>query len=78
MNYTEIEAKVRAATNDDAWGPTGNSALFCSKLSLVSNDSSLWCLSVYENVFLISSAQPTNRNFCSLELESCQDEGLTW
>lgn len=25
MNYTEIEAKVRAATNDDAWGPTGNS-----------------------------------------------------
>lgn len=24
MNYTEIEAKVRAATNDEAWGPTGN------------------------------------------------------
>ena len=23
MNYTEIEAKVRTATNDDAWGPTG-------------------------------------------------------
>lgn len=23
MNYTEIEAKVRAATNDEAWGPTG-------------------------------------------------------
>uniref|UniRef100_A0A023F1V1 Putative equilibrative nucleoside transporter protein n=1 Tax=Triatoma infestans TaxID=30076 RepID=A0A023F1V1_TRIIF len=23
MNYTEIEAKVREATNDDAWGPTG-------------------------------------------------------
>lgn len=23
MNYTEIEAKVREATNDDHWGPTG-------------------------------------------------------
>ncbi|CAL8123411.1 unnamed protein product [Orchesella dallaii] len=23
MNYTEIEAKVREATNDDPWGPTG-------------------------------------------------------
>lgn len=23
MNYTEIEAKVRMATNDEAWGPTG-------------------------------------------------------
>ncbi|KAI4501191.1 hypothetical protein M0802_003564 [Mischocyttarus mexicanus] len=23
MNYTETEAKVREATNDDAWGPTG-------------------------------------------------------
>ncbi|CAG9763745.1 unnamed protein product [Ceutorhynchus assimilis] len=23
MNYTEIEAKVRQATNDEAWGPTG-------------------------------------------------------
>lgn len=24
MNYTEVEAKVREATNDDAWGPTGS------------------------------------------------------
>ncbi|XP_050430489.1 telomere length regulation protein TEL2 homolog isoform X1 [Adelges cooleyi] len=24
LNYTEIEAKVREATNDEAWGPTGN------------------------------------------------------
>jgi telomere length regulation protein len=23
MNYTDIEAKVREATNDDSWGPTG-------------------------------------------------------
>jgi clathrin interactor 1 len=23
MNYTEIEGKVREATNDDPWGPTG-------------------------------------------------------
>lgn len=23
MNYTEIEARVREATNDDSWGPTG-------------------------------------------------------
>lgn len=23
MNYTEVEAKVREATNDEAWGPTG-------------------------------------------------------
>lgn len=23
MNYTEIEAKVREATNDEAWGPHG-------------------------------------------------------
>lgn len=23
MNYTEIEAKVREATNDEPWGPTG-------------------------------------------------------
>lgn len=23
MNYTEIEAKVREATNDDTWGPHG-------------------------------------------------------
>lgn len=27
MNYTEIEAKVREATNDDGWGPTG---ILCS------------------------------------------------
>ena len=26
MNYTETEAKVREATNDDAWGPTGINA----------------------------------------------------
>lgn len=24
MNYTEIESKVREATNDEAWGPTGS------------------------------------------------------
>ena len=24
MNYTEVEAKVREATNDDAWGPHGS------------------------------------------------------
>ncbi|VDO84927.1 unnamed protein product [Soboliphyme baturini] len=23
MNYTEVESKVREATNDDPWGPTG-------------------------------------------------------
>jgi len=23
MNYTEVEARVREATNDDAWGPHG-------------------------------------------------------
>lgn len=23
MNYTDTEAKVREATNDEAWGPTG-------------------------------------------------------
>lgn len=23
MNYTDVEAKVREATNDDPWGPTG-------------------------------------------------------
>lgn len=23
MNYTEVETKVREATNDDAWGPHG-------------------------------------------------------
>lgn len=23
MNYTDVEAKVREATNDDAWGPHG-------------------------------------------------------
>lgn len=23
MNYTEIEGKVREATNDEPWGPTG-------------------------------------------------------
>lgn len=23
MNYTEIEGKVREATNDEQWGPTG-------------------------------------------------------
>ena len=23
MNYTEMESKVREATNDEAWGPTG-------------------------------------------------------
>jgi len=24
MNYTEVEAKVREATNEEAWGPTGS------------------------------------------------------
>lgn len=23
MNYSEIESKVREATNDDPWGPSG-------------------------------------------------------
>ena len=23
MNYTEVESRVREATNDEAWGPTG-------------------------------------------------------
>lgn len=23
MNYTEVESKVREATNEDPWGPTG-------------------------------------------------------
>lgn len=27
LNYTEIEAKVREATNDEAWGPTGKMIL---------------------------------------------------
>ena len=27
MNYTETEAKVREATNDEAWGPTGKIAI---------------------------------------------------
>ena len=30
MNYTEIEAKVREATNDEAWGPTGKFGFKCS------------------------------------------------
>jgi hypothetical protein len=33
MNYTEIEAKVREATNDDSWGPTG--ILCCLKAYIV-------------------------------------------
>ena len=32
MNYTEIEAKVREATNDDAWGPTGKLFAFVTLL----------------------------------------------
>ena len=24
MNYSEVEAKVREATNDEAWGPSGS------------------------------------------------------
>ena len=24
MNYTEVEVKVREATNEEAWGPTGS------------------------------------------------------
>ena len=37
MNYTETEAKVREATNDEAWGPTGKCliqtiAMFCVSL----------------------------------------------
>ncbi|PSN47788.1 hypothetical protein C0J52_08164 [Blattella germanica] len=40
MNYTEVEAKVREATNDDAWGPTVfywtliSLRLFCISLNL--------------------------------------------
>ena len=26
MNYTEVESKVREATNDEAWGPTGETS----------------------------------------------------
>lgn len=28
MNYTDVEAKVREATNDDPWGPTGKIEIF--------------------------------------------------
>lgn len=35
MNYTEIEAKVREATNDEAWGPTGKVFIFyCDTCSI--------------------------------------------
>lgn len=36
MNYTEIEAKVREATNDEAWGPTGIQTGFCLLLFFLS------------------------------------------
>lgn len=32
MNYTEVEAKVREATNDEAWGPTGRLSILCTLL----------------------------------------------
>lgn len=39
LNYTEIEAKVREATNDEAWGPTGKMVLqyimFCCFVHLL-------------------------------------------
>jgi len=31
MNYTEVEAKVREATNDDPWGPTGEIKTECAQ-----------------------------------------------
>lgn len=31
MNYTDVEAKVREATNDDSWGPTGT--VFVSEIN---------------------------------------------
>lgn len=35
MNYTDVEAKVREATNDDPWGPTGRSRFnFINRLVL--------------------------------------------
>lgn len=42
LNYTEIEAKVREATNDEAWGPTGKTILdffflFCPSARPFSN-----------------------------------------
>ncbi len=53
MNYTEIEAKVRAATNDEAWGPTGTFVelrVFTTELcqtTLISFLLSLYNLSYY-------------------------------
>ena len=39
MNYTETEAKVREATNDEAWGPTGAILQVCH--IFISNDLTL-------------------------------------
>ena len=47
MNYTETEAKVREATNDDPWGPSGfdknknNKIIFNSLLAKISY-SKIW------------------------------------
>lgn len=38
MNYTETEAKVREATNDDAWGPTGKDSIALKRKRFVPSE----------------------------------------
>lgn len=47
MNYTETEAKVREATNDDAWGPTGK---FSDNSVIISDNTDMIC----DNIDMIS------------------------
>ena len=35
MNYTETEAKVREATNDDPWGPSGTQMSELARLTFM-------------------------------------------
>ena len=51
MNYSEVESKVREATNDDAWGPSGQLMADISRWALCFSLPFLW-FSVFLDVRL--------------------------
>lgn len=61
MNYTEIEAKVREATNDEAWGPTGKLILKYEFFHLIFL--TVFCLQV--SITMLSISRPTDARNCT-------------
>ena len=68
MNYTETESKVREATNDDPWGPSGTIVRYPVPASLI----------VWKYRYRISSLSRYRYRVCGIRPESGYDLPDFW